>query len=158
MNDSAEGHYCYKGWMNFTRKPWGNEERGRSRRWPPTFITVRHYYRLKSDRWTLARRGQRVKILAKIKKKKKKKTFDNSIRDMVEGSEESGGWKSCELSFLSPPPFLSSFYEIPVISSSRISWLDWPAAASAFRNPIFQRREAEPWIYGTSHAYIDAAA
>lgn len=62
-----------------------------------------------------------MKILAKIKKKKKKKTFDNSIRDMVEGSEESGGWKSCELSFLSPPPFLSSFYEIPVISSSRIS-------------------------------------
>lgn len=62
-----------------------------------------------------------------------KKTFDDSIRDTVERNE---GRKGVEIAWIialeslpggelfSSSSLSSSFYEIPVISSSRISWLD----------------------------------
>lgn len=147
--------------MNFTRKPWGNEERGRVET-----MTADIYYgsitgwnrideplREGDNEWGENSAGPNNNPNEDKKKKKKPSTIRLGI-----WLKEREKWEIVWIILFLPPPFLSSFYEIPVISSSRISWLDWPAAASASRNPIFQRREAEPWIYGTSHAYIDAAA
>lgn len=150
MNDSAgehrerrrviiviKGEWILHGTRGVTRVERKREGERLSRRWPATLI-ARSSDEIRSispPLWkgrvlAMKRNGMEVRHRAI---REDKKTFDDSIRDTVERNE---GRKGVEIAWIialeslpggelfSSSSLSSSFYEIPVISSSRISWLD----------------------------------